>query len=88
MITDFQIFFSVCSVHSSECLKREKEELRLSLDDTLKKLQEQHQKNLNELEQRLKATYQAEWDKVQLTYQEEADKYKSLMQQQVHLTLL
>ncbi|XP_070769692.1 microtubule-associated tumor suppressor 1 homolog A [Enoplosus armatus] len=73
----------VCSVHSSELLEKEKDELRVALEDALQKLQEQHQKDLAELEQRLQAFYQAEWDKVHLTYQEEADKCKTLMQQQM-----
>ncbi|XP_071313910.1 microtubule-associated tumor suppressor 1 homolog A isoform X3 [Trachinotus anak] len=73
----------VCSVHSSERLEKEKEELRVALEDALQKLQEQHQKDVAELEQRLQAFYQAEWDKVHLTYQEEADKCKNLMQQQM-----
>lgn len=73
----------VCSVHSSERLEKEKEELRVALEDALQTLKEQHHKDLNELEQRLHAFYQAEWDKVHLTYREEADKCKSLMQQQV-----
>lgn len=60
--------------------------MRLALEDALQKLQEQHKNDLDELEQRLHAFYQAEWDKVHLTYQEEADKCKTLMQQQVHLT--
>ncbi|XP_056294986.1 microtubule-associated tumor suppressor 1 homolog A isoform X2 [Pseudoliparis swirei] len=66
----------VCSEHSSERLETEKEELRVAL-------QEQHQKDLVELEQRLQAFYQAEWDKLHLACQEEADKCKTLMQQQV-----
>ncbi|XP_047440794.1 microtubule-associated tumor suppressor 1 homolog A isoform X2 [Mugil cephalus] len=73
----------VCSVHSSERLEKEKEELRVSLEDALQRLQDQHQNDLSELEQRLQAFYQAEWDKVHLTYQEEADKCKTLMQQQM-----
>lgn len=73
----------VCSVHSSERLEKEKEELRVALEDALQTLKEQHHKDLNELEQRLHAFYQAEWDKVHLTYREEADKCKSLMQQQM-----
>lgn len=60
----------------------------MTLEDALLKLQAQHQKDLNELEQRLQAFYQAEWDKVHLTYQDEADKCKSLMQQQVCLKML
>ncbi|XP_038554492.1 microtubule-associated tumor suppressor 1 homolog A isoform X1 [Micropterus salmoides] len=73
----------VCSVHSSELLEKEKDELRVALEEALQKLQEQHQKDLTELEQRLQAFYQAEWDKVHLTYQEEADKCKTLMQKQM-----
>ncbi|TKS72648.1 Mitochondrial tumor suppressor 1 -like protein [Collichthys lucidus] len=73
----------VCSIHSSERLEKEKDELRVALEDALQKLQEQHQKDLVELEQRLQSFYQAEWDKVHLTYQEEADKCKALMQQQM-----
>lgn len=73
----------VCSVHSSERLEKEKEDLRVALEDALQNLQQQHQKDLAELEQRLQAFYQAEWDKVHLTYQEEADKCKTLMQQQM-----
>ncbi|XP_070818614.1 microtubule-associated tumor suppressor 1 homolog A isoform X2 [Chaetodon trifascialis] len=73
----------VCSVHSSERLEKEKDELRVALEDALQKLQEQHQKDLAELEHRLQTFYQAEWDKVHLTYQEEADKCKTLMQQQM-----
>ncbi|XP_068570425.1 microtubule-associated tumor suppressor 1 homolog A isoform X2 [Cebidichthys violaceus] len=73
----------VCSVHSSELLEKEKDELHVALQDALHKLQEQHQNDLVELEQRLQAFYQAEWDKVHLTYQEETDKCKTLMQQQM-----
>ncbi|XP_059202808.1 microtubule-associated tumor suppressor 1-like [Centropristis striata] len=73
----------VCSVHSSERLEKEKDELRVALEDALHRLQEQHQQDLAEMEQRLQAFYQAEWDKVHLTYQEEADKCKTLMQQQM-----
>ncbi|XP_075960151.1 microtubule-associated tumor suppressor 1 homolog A [Anarhichas minor] len=73
----------VCSVHSSELLEKEKDELHVALQDALHKLQEQHQNDLVELEQRLQAFYQAEWDKVHLTYQDETDKCKTLMQQQM-----
>ncbi|XP_068596903.1 microtubule-associated tumor suppressor 1 homolog [Brachionichthys hirsutus] len=72
-----------CSVLSSELLEREKGELHVALEDALQKLQEQHQNDLANLEQRLQAFYQAEWDKAHLTYQEEAHKRKSLMQQQI-----
>ncbi|XP_074529890.1 microtubule-associated tumor suppressor 1 homolog A [Halichoeres trimaculatus] len=73
----------VSSAHSSERLEKEKDELRAALEDALHKLQEQHQKDLAEMEQRLQTFYQGEWDKVHLTYQEEADKCKAVMQEQI-----
>ncbi|XP_011608712.2 microtubule-associated tumor suppressor 1 homolog A isoform X2 [Takifugu rubripes] len=73
----------VCSVQSSELLEKEKEELQAALEEALQNVQEQHQKDLVQLEQRLQAFYQAEWDKVHQSYQEEADKCKGLMQQQM-----
>ena len=79
----YLFFSSVGSIHSSDCLEREKEALRVSLDDAVQKLQEQHQRDVAELEQKLQAFYQAEWDKVHISYQEEADKCKALMEQQV-----
>ncbi|XP_014896754.1 microtubule-associated tumor suppressor 1 homolog A isoform X2 [Poecilia latipinna] len=72
-----------CSVHSSECLEREKEELRAALQDATRRLQEEHQQELADLEQKLQAVHRAEWDHVHLNYQEEANKYKALMQQQM-----
>ncbi|KAM4586628.1 microtubule-associated tumor suppressor 1 homolog A isoform 2-T2 [Fundulus diaphanus] len=72
-----------CSVHSSECLEREKEELRAALQDATRTLQEEHQKELAALEQRLQAVYKAECDSVLLAYKEEAKKYKTVMQQQM-----
>lgn len=74
---------SESSAESSARLEKEKEELRFALDDALRKLQEQHQKDLVELERRLQAFYQAEWDKVHQTYQQEAEKCQGLMQMQV-----
>ncbi|XP_026043599.1 microtubule-associated tumor suppressor 1 homolog A isoform X2 [Astatotilapia calliptera] len=73
----------VSSVHSSEHLEKENEELRVALEDALHKLQEQHRNDLVELEQRLQAYYQAERDKVHCAYQKEADKSKTVMQQQI-----
>lgn len=73
----------VSSVHSSERLEKENEELHVALEDALHKLQEQHRNDLVELEQRLQAYYQAERDKVHCAYQKEADKSKTVMQQQI-----
>ncbi|XP_033949319.1 microtubule-associated tumor suppressor 1 homolog A [Pseudochaenichthys georgianus] len=73
----------VCSVHSSEHLEKERDELRASLEEALQKLQDQHQRDLLELEQRLQALYQAEWDRVQLSHQEESERSLTLLQQQM-----
>lgn len=83
-ILALHFLFPVSSIHSSEQLEKEKDELRVALEEALHRLQEQHQKDMAELEQRLQAFYQAEWDKVHLTYQEEADKCKTVMEQQVY----
>ncbi|XP_029956934.1 microtubule-associated tumor suppressor 1 homolog A [Salarias fasciatus] len=72
-----------CSVNSSERLEKEKEGLRASLEDALHRVQEQHQKDLAELEQRLQAFYQAEWNNTHRAYQDEADKCSTLLQQQM-----
>ncbi|XP_074543753.1 microtubule-associated tumor suppressor 1 homolog A-like isoform X2 [Halichoeres trimaculatus] len=73
-------------VTSSQCckhLQREKEEVRGSLEEALKRLEEQHKEELKQLEERLRSFYQTEWDKVHQTYQDEADKCRVLMEQQV-----
>lgn len=73
-------------VTSSQCckhLQKEKEEVRASLEEALKRLEEQHKEELVQLEDRLRSFYQTEWDKVHQTYQEEADKCRMLMEQQV-----
>ncbi|XP_061691801.1 microtubule-associated tumor suppressor 1 homolog A isoform X2 [Syngnathoides biaculeatus] len=73
----------VCSVKSSELLEKEKQDLQDALECAMGRLQEQHQKDLEELEQRLQVFYQAECDKAHITYQEEADKFKALLQKQM-----
>ncbi|XP_076584210.1 uncharacterized protein LOC143319279 isoform X2 [Chaetodon auriga] len=73
-------------VTSSQCckhLQKEKEEMCVSMEETLKRLEEQHKEELVQLEDRLRSFYQTEWDKVHQTYQEEADKCRMLMEQQV-----
>ncbi|XP_061763290.1 microtubule-associated tumor suppressor 1 homolog A isoform X3 [Nerophis ophidion] len=73
-------------VASSQCCERlhkEKEEVRVNLEEALKELDQSHKEELVQLEDRLRSFYQTEWDKVHKTYQEEADKYRMLMEQQV-----
>ncbi|XP_061642968.1 microtubule-associated tumor suppressor 1 homolog A isoform X2 [Phyllopteryx taeniolatus] len=73
----------VCSVSSSEQLEKEKQDLQDGLECAMGRLHEQHQKDLEEMEQRLQVFYQAECDKGHLSYQEEADKVKALLQKQM-----
>ncbi|XP_064201127.1 microtubule-associated tumor suppressor 1 homolog A isoform X1 [Anguilla rostrata] len=73
----------VTSSASCETLEREKDELRAAFDGVMRKAQEQHQSDLADLEQRLKAFYSAEWEKMHQAYQEEADRCRSQMQQQL-----
>ncbi|XP_074484527.1 uncharacterized protein LOC141763721 isoform X2 [Sebastes fasciatus] len=73
-------------VASSQCcerLQKGKEEVRVSSEEALTRLEEQHKEELVQLEDRLRSFYQTEWDKVHQTYQEEADKCRMLMEQQV-----
>ncbi|KAM7010249.1 uncharacterized protein LKV04_002051 [Tautogolabrus adspersus] len=73
----------VASAQWCKHLQKEKEEVRASLEEALKRLEEQHKGELVQLEDRLRSFYQTEWDKVHQTYQEEADKCRMLMEQQV-----
>lgn len=58
----------------------------MSLESLLQKLQEQHQNELQQLEEGLQEFYSAEWEKTHQAYQKEADKCRVLMQQQVSIT--
>ncbi|XP_049339799.1 microtubule-associated tumor suppressor 1 homolog A isoform X2 [Astyanax mexicanus] len=73
----------VSSAQSCERLEQEKEDLRVTFDGVLQKVQEQHRSDLSDLEERLKTFYSAEWVKVHQTYQDEADKCKAQMEQQL-----
>ena len=77
------VSFTVNSSQSCERLEQEKDELRGAFDGVLQKLQEQHRSDLAELEERLRAFYSAEWERVHQAYQQEADKCKAQMEQQV-----
>ncbi|KAL4594113.1 microtubule-associated tumor suppressor 1 [Arapaima gigas] len=71
----------VNSTSAHERLQQEKEELRVTLEGILQKVQEQHQQDLADLEDRLKAFYSAQWEELHQAYQEEADRCRNLMQQ-------
>ncbi|KAG9335979.1 hypothetical protein JZ751_003378 [Albula glossodonta] len=74
----------VNSVTSCSKLEKEKDELRMAFEGVLRKAQERHQGELEDLEEQLGAFYSAEWEKVHQAYQLEADKCRGRMQQQVN----
>ncbi|XP_040345997.1 microtubule-associated tumor suppressor 1 isoform X5 [Herpailurus yagouaroundi] len=69
---------------SSTCEKLEKarNELQIAYEGFVQKLNQQHQTDLTELENRLKEFYTGECEKLQNIYIEEAEKYKNQLQEQ------
>nr|KAF6460726.1 microtubule associated scaffold protein 1 [Molossus molossus] len=69
---------------SSTCEKLEKarNELQVAYEGFVQKLNQQHQTDLTELENRLKEFYTEECGKLQSIYIEEAEKYKTQLQEQ------
>ncbi|KAB5518611.1 hypothetical protein PHYPO_G00167990 [Pangasianodon hypophthalmus] len=71
------------SVVCCERLECEKASVCAQLDAAVLTLQQQHQAELAQLEERLRDFYSAEWDKAHQAYQDEADRCTALMRQQV-----
>ncbi|XP_045677825.1 microtubule-associated tumor suppressor 1 isoform X3 [Phyllostomus hastatus] len=69
---------------STTCEKLEKArgELQIAYEGFVQKLNQQHQTDLTELENRLKEFYTEECEKLQNIYIEEAEKYKTQLQEQ------
>ncbi|XP_004428838.1 PREDICTED: microtubule-associated tumor suppressor 1 isoform X2 [Ceratotherium simum simum] len=69
---------------STTCEKLEKarNELQIAYEGFVQKLNQQHQTDLTELENRLKEFYTSECEKLQNIYIEEAEKYKNQLQEQ------
>ncbi|XP_016064513.1 PREDICTED: microtubule-associated tumor suppressor 1 isoform X2 [Miniopterus natalensis] len=69
---------------STTCEKLEKarNELQVAYEGFVQKLNQQHQTDLTELENRLKEFYTEECEKLQNIYIEEAEKYKTQLQEQ------
>ncbi|XP_021074334.1 microtubule-associated tumor suppressor 1 isoform X1 [Mus pahari] len=69
---------------SSACEKLEKarNDLQTAYEGFVQKLNQQHQTDRTELENRLKELYTAECEKLQSIYIEEAEKYKTQLQEQ------
>ncbi|XP_072191818.1 microtubule-associated tumor suppressor 1 isoform X2 [Excalfactoria chinensis] len=66
-----------------EKLERDRNELQVTYEGFLQKLNEQHHNDLAELEERLKQFYTAECEKLQSICIEEAEKYKAQLQEKV-----
>ncbi|XP_007953137.1 microtubule-associated tumor suppressor 1 [Orycteropus afer afer] len=69
---------------STTCEKLEKarNEIQIAYEGFVQKLNQQHQTDLTELENRLKEFYTGECEKLQNIYIEEAEKYKTQLQEQ------
>eukprot|EP00070_Physeter_catodon_P030148 XP_028337042.1 microtubule-associated tumor suppressor 1 isoform X2 [Physeter catodon] len=76
--------FSSQVTASTTCEKLEKarNELQIAYEGFVQKLNQQHQTDLTELENRLKEFYTGECEKLQNIYIEEAEKYKTQLQEQ------
>ncbi|XP_054238863.1 microtubule-associated tumor suppressor 1 isoform X3 [Indicator indicator] len=66
-----------------EKLERDRNELQVAYEGYLQKLNQKHDNDLAELEERLKQFYTAECEKLQSICIEEAEKYKAQLQEQV-----
>ncbi|XP_004682407.2 PREDICTED: microtubule-associated tumor suppressor 1 isoform X2 [Condylura cristata] len=65
-----------------EKLEKDKNDLQTAYEGFVQKLNQQHQTDLTELENRLKEFYTGECEKFQNIYIEEAEKYKTQLQEQ------
>uniref|UniRef100_A0A8C8RJW2 Microtubule associated scaffold protein 1 n=1 Tax=Pelusios castaneus TaxID=367368 RepID=A0A8C8RJW2_9SAUR len=66
-----------------EKLEGDRNELQVAYEGFVQKLNQQHQNDLTELEERLKQFYTGECEKLQSICIEEAEKYKAQLQEQV-----
>jgi len=79
----FFYLFSVTASSTCENLEKARNELQIAYEGFVQKLNQQHQTDLSELENRLKEFYTGECEKFQNIYIEEAEKYKTQLQEQV-----
>ncbi|XP_062991642.1 microtubule-associated tumor suppressor 1 isoform X4 [Elgaria multicarinata webbii] len=73
----------VTSSAACEKLEKDRNELQAAYEGFVQKLNQQHQSDLSELEERLKQFYTTECEKLQSICIEEAGKYKAQLQEQV-----
>ncbi|XP_058048579.1 microtubule-associated tumor suppressor 1 isoform X2 [Ahaetulla prasina] len=73
----------VTTTAACEKLEKDRTELQAAYEGFVQKLNQQHQSDVLELEERLKQFYTAECEKLQSICIEEAEKYKAQLQEQV-----
>ncbi|KAK9398926.1 microtubule-associated tumor suppressor 1 [Crotalus adamanteus] len=73
----------VTTTTACEKLEKDRTELQAAYEGFVQKLNQQHQSDVLELEERLKQFYTAECEKLQSICIEEAEKYKAQLQEQV-----
>lgn len=64
-------------------MEKDRNDLQAAYEGFVQKLNQQHQSDLTELEERMKQLYAAEFEKLQSICIEEAEKYKAQLQEQV-----
>lgn len=75
--------YQVTTTVACEKLEKDRTELQAAYEGFVQKLNQQHQSDVLELEERLKQFYTAECEKLQSICIEEAEKYKAQLQEQV-----
>lgn len=75
--------FAVAASSTCEKLEKARNDLQTAYEGFVQKLNQQHQTDRAELENRLKELYTAKCEKLQSIYIEEAEKYKTQLQEQV-----
>jgi hypothetical protein len=86
ILNKWHLLFSTSLVAASttcEKLEKARNELQIAYEGFVQKLNQQHQTDRTELENRLKEFYTGECEKLQNIYIEEAEKYKTQLQEQV-----
>ncbi|EPY74782.1 microtubule-associated tumor suppressor 1 isoform 1-like protein [Camelus ferus] len=76
------VTYAVTASTTCEKLEKARNELQIAYEGFVQKLNQQHQTDLTELENRLKDFYTGECEKLQNIYIEEAEKYKTQLQEQ------
>lgn len=81
--SSFLLASSVTTSAACEKLERDRNELQVAYEGYLQKLNQKHNDDLAEVEEKLKQFYTAECEKLRSICIEEAEKYKAQLQEQV-----